>query len=79
MIGRRGAAAQASLELEVAVRDEPQAVLDHLCAASGEHRLLGVAFAERERALLRAGAPVAIPMRCDRCIWARRVVFRLAR
>jgi hypothetical protein len=67
------------LDLELAVADAPQAVLDHVCAASGDHRLLGVAFTDEERALLRAGATVPVAMRCDRCIWERRVLFRLER
>ena len=79
MISRRRRELVAALELELAVRDEPQALLDHVCVGSGEHRLLGVAFTEEERALLRAGEIVALVMRCDRCIWERRVLFRLDR
>jgi hypothetical protein len=76
---RRRSAVAAALELELRVPDEPQALLDHFCAGSGEHRLLGVAFTEEERALLRAGEVVALVLRCDRCIWERRVLFRLER
>jgi hypothetical protein len=74
-----GRGGRVRLDLELAVPDAPQAVLDHLCAASGEHRLLGVTFSEDERELLRVGATVPVAMRCDRCIWQRRVLFRLAR
>jgi hypothetical protein len=76
---RRRTELAAALELELTVRDEPQALLDHYCAGSGEHRLLGVAFSGEERALLRAGEVVPLVMRCDRCIWERRVLFRLER
>jgi hypothetical protein len=64
-------------ELELEVGDDPCAYLDHFCAGSERHRLLGVAFHEEERAALRSGSEVAIVLACDECIWERRAVFRL--
>ena len=66
-----------ALDLELEVPDGGLVHLDHFCPAAEMHRLLGVALTREERALLRAGEAVAIPVACDRCIWQRRLVLRL--
>ena len=64
--------------LELTIRDEPYAYLDHFCPNSEQHRLLGVAFAAEERELLRSGEACVLFLACDQCIWQRSVTFRLA-
>jgi hypothetical protein len=63
--------------LELSIEDDRYVYLDHLCAGSEQHRLLGVELSEEERASLRVGAPVGLVLSCDACLWERRVVFRL--
>lgn len=65
-------------EVEIEVREERYAYLDHFCPASGRHRLLGVAFEEEEQSQLRSGSTVSIVLACGECIWERRAVFRRA-
>jgi hypothetical protein len=63
--------------MELAVPHAEHALLGHDCPGAGHRRLLGVEFSADERARLGAGAEVAIVIACDRCIWQRRVLFRL--
>lgn len=63
--------------LELSVPDGPYVYLDHFCAGSEQHRLLGVALSDEERASLRADVVVDVVLRCDACLWERRIVFRL--
>jgi hypothetical protein len=67
--------ARTLLDLEVET-ENPTITLDHLCADSGVHRLLGLELTEAELARLLAGARVAIPVGCDRCLWERRLIAR---
>ena len=77
-IGRHQNSPQELLTLEVEVRDEPFAYVDHACADADRHRLLGIALSERERGLLCVGRPVGVLVACDRCLWERRLVLVLA-
>jgi hypothetical protein len=76
-VWRRRPAAPDPLDFNLAVPDAERALLGHDCPASEHRRLLGVEFSADEQAQLRAGAEVTIVMRCDRCVWQRRVLFRL--
>jgi hypothetical protein len=64
--------------LRVSIPDAPLAHFHHFCHASGQVRLLGVAFTDMERSALAAGDDVVIVLACDRCIWEALVAFRLA-
>jgi hypothetical protein len=77
-IRRRRSSPHELLSLEVEVRDEPFSFLDHVCGGAESHRLLGFALTERERSMLRRGGSVALVVACDRCLWERRLVLRLA-
>ena len=66
-----------ALDLELEVSGHRFVHLDHLCAAAGIHRLLGVGLTDGELELLRAEETVAVVVTCDRCIWERRLLLRL--
>jgi hypothetical protein len=68
--------ARGLLDLEVELPSDGVVRLDHHCPEAGIHRLLGVEPTEHELAALRAGREVAIVVRCDRCIWERRLLLR---
>jgi hypothetical protein len=74
-VWRRRRAAWSLLDLEVET-DQTTIVLDHLCADSGNHRLLGVELTAEELARVLAKHEVTLPVSCDRCLWERRLVVR---
>lgn len=74
----RRATRRHALDLDVEVAGSRLVHLDHVCAAAGVHRLLGIELTDGERALLRDGEIVAVAVACDRCIWERRLLLRLA-
>jgi hypothetical protein len=52
--------------LELSIEGDRYVYLDHLCAGSEQHRLLGVELSEEERASLRVGAPVGLVLELRR-------------
>lgn len=73
---RTSGAVRDEREIEVLVRDEPQAYVLHTCPSAGEQRLIGVAFSTEESRILSRGATVRVPMCCDLCLWEVAAVFR---
>ena len=63
--------------LELSIEEARYVYVDHFCAGSEQHRLLGVVLSDEERASLRGGVTVGLVMNCDACLWERRIVFRL--
>ena len=64
--------------LELSIGERRYVYLDHLCAGSEQHRLLGVELSDGERASLHGGATVDLVMNCGACLWERRIALRLA-
>ena len=73
---RRATASRGLLDLEVSLPPEGVLLVDHYCPGAGMHRLLGVEATGEERAAVRAGGEVAVAVRCDRCLWERRLLLR---
>jgi hypothetical protein len=73
---RRTAESRGLLDVEVELPSDGVLRVDHYCPAASMHRLLGVEATEGERGALRAGRDVALVVRCDRCLWERRLLLR---
>jgi hypothetical protein len=65
-------------DLELELHDTEVIHLDHFCPSSDMRRLLGIRLTDVERAALVDGQLVAVPASCDRCLWERRLLLRLA-
>jgi hypothetical protein len=75
--GRRGKT-PGPLDLELPVGEGGLVRIDHFCPGAGMHRLLGVQPTDRELETIDAGGEVAVVIRCDRCLWERRLLLRAA-
>ena len=73
---RRIAESRGLLDVEVELPSDGVLRVDHYCPGAGMHRLLGVEATEGERGALRAGREVALLIRCERCLWERRLLLR---
>ena len=73
---RRTPESRGLLDVEVELPSDGVLRVDHYCPGAGMHRLLGVEATEGERGALRAGREVGLVVRCDLCLWERRLLLR---